>query len=197
MATGNPGKLVEYRSLLPGAELVSMADLGIPFEVEETGRTFAENALIKARAAHALSGEAVLADDSGLEVEGLDGAPGVMSARYAGPGATQAQLITKLLTVMRDMTGDARRARFRCALVVLVPGVMPALFQGSCQGVISDAPRGDHGFGYDPVFTLSDGRTMAELPEAEKDTLSHRAHAVQALLRSGFLEAHGLTPQRV
>lgn len=191
MATFNRGKLAEYQEMLPALHLVSMDQTRAQGQPVESGHTFAENALIKARWAHSQTGMAVLADDSGLEIDGLGGRPGVLSARYAGEGATWAQLIAKVVEECAELDSDARRARFRCSLVLLVPGVMPALFNGTCEGRIVLAPRGDHGFGYDPIFELPDGHTMAELRAEEKNRISHRAVAVEALLASGLLERHG------
>jgi XTP/dITP diphosphohydrolase len=181
IATSNQGKLREFRTLAPnGVELVSLADLGLP-SPEETGSTFAENADLKALSAASTSGLLALADDSGLEVDALGGAPGVYSARYAGEPVSDSRNIDKLLRELDGLGPDKRSARFRCVVSIASPSGVLARADGSCEGSIGYAPRGDHGFGYDPVFVLPDGRTMAELPPAEKNLISHRAKAIAAI----------------
>jgi XTP/dITP diphosphohydrolase len=185
IATGNVGKLREFRSLLSGLpfELTSSAELGIP-SPEETGKTFLANALLKARHAASLSGSAALADDSGLEVDALDGAPGIHSARYAGAGADDAANNAMLLRALAGLPHERRRARYRCALVFVENAVdeAPRVAEADWQGFILDAPRGAGGFGYDPYFWLPDlAKTAAELPAAEKNRLSHRGKALRAL----------------
>ncbi len=185
LATGNPGKLRELRAILAGlpVELVGPreAGLGEPPEVEETGATFLDNARAKARAYAAWSGLPALADDSGLEVDALGGAPGVHSARYAGPGASDQANLAKLLAELRGVPPERRTARFRCA-AVLVDGAREWHAEAAWPGHILDAPRGTGGFGYDPVF-LPDGwtRTSAEVDAATKDAASHRGRAFRAL----------------
>ncbi len=184
IATHNRGKLAEYAELLCGlpVELVSLDDLGITFEVEETGATFCENALLKARAYAEASGLVTVADDSGLEVDALGGAPGVLSARYAGPGATDEQRYQRLLEELADVPKPERTARFQCVIAVAWPDGRRALTKGTVEGEITTAARGAHGFGYDPVFYLPQQRcTMAELPPEAKNQISHRAIAAQAL----------------
>lgn len=190
VATGSAHKLAELRRLfgpLP-FDLRTLADEGIVDEAPEEGATFAANAIAKARFYAAASGLFTLADDSGLEVEALDGAPGVSTRRYAGPNATDEENIEKLLGALRGLPPERRGARFVCTMAIVDPqesvtrGALKArTFRGSCRGRITGAPRGAFGFGYDPVFEVR-GRTMAERSPAEKDRLSHRGRAA---LRAG------------
>jgi XTP/dITP diphosphohydrolase len=185
IATANAGKLREFRSLLAGLpfELTSSAELNLP-SPEETGATFLANALLKARHAANLSASAAIADDSGLEVDALNGAPGIYSARYAGEGADDAANNAKLLRALAGMPHEQRRARYRCALVFIesMADAAPLIAEADWQGFILDAPRGAGGFGYDPYFWLPElGKTAAELPPSEKNRLSHRGKALRAL----------------
>ncbi len=184
IATNNPGKAREYRALLADlpVEITFPAQEGLALEVEETGETFAANARLKAVAFAQASGLPALADDSGLEVDALGGAPGVRSARYAGPGATDADRTRKLLAALADVPPGRRTARFRCVVALAWPDGVVQTAEGVCEGEIGFEPRGAHGFGYDPVFLVAGygGRTMAELPPAEKNRISHRARAVAA-----------------
>jgi XTP/dITP diphosphohydrolase len=185
LASGNRGKAREIGALLAplGWDLVSQAELGVA-EVVETGATFAENALLKARHAAAATGRAALADDSGLEVDALGGAPGVHSARYAG-GAGDAANVAKLLAALRDVPAARRTARFRCvlALVRAADDPAPLIAEGAWEGAIALAPRGTHGFGYDPVFLVPElGLTAAELEPAAKNARSHRGQALARLV---------------
>ena len=183
IATHNQGKLREYRALLADLPLkvVNLDEAGVDFDVDETGTTFAENALLKARAYAAATGLLTWADDSGLEVDALDGAPGVYSARYAGPDATDADRYHKLLRTLAAQPDAPRTARFRCVVALVTPDGAAFTTDGVCPGVIIDAPRGSHGFGYDPVFLLPDlGQTMAELPPETKNRISHRGRAAAA-----------------
>ncbi len=190
-ATRNQGKLVELRQLLPDVTVLDItaaaARLGreIP-EVEEDADTFAGNAAKKAREVSAATGLPALADDSGLEVDALAGAPGVYSARYAGPGATDVANNAKLLAALSGLAPDRRTARFRASLALAdVTGPLGEevlVADGTCDGVILDEPRGTGGFGYDPLFLLPDlGQTFAELGVGTKGDLSHRARAMRAL----------------
>jgi XTP/dITP diphosphohydrolase len=182
IATGNAGKLREYRSLLGdlGWELVSPADIGLALEVSESGRDYAENAKIKAAGFAKASGLVALADDSGLEVDALGGEPGHLSARYAGPGADDTQRYARLLEKLRGVPPEKRSARFRCLIAVARPTGETELFEGECRGVVAEAPRGETGFGYDPIFYLPErGRTLAELPLSEKNAVSHRGAAAR------------------
>lgn len=182
LATSNPGKIAEFRKLLPETvRVVSLDDLGIVLP-PETGQTFAENAIAKAIFAAQQSGMLAIADDSGLEVDALGGAPGVRSARYAGdPGNDEANR-NRLLAELSGVPPEQRTARFRCAVALASPHELIAWEEGVCEGSIAEKPAGDFGFGYDPVFLLPDGRTMAELPPDEKNQISHRARAFQAIL---------------
>ena len=190
LATGNPHKVEEFADLLDGLplEVHSAAVCGGMPEVEETGTTFAENAQLKAAALRraAPSGAIVLADDSGLEVDALGGAPGVYSARYAGPNASDEANVAKLLQALDGIPQVQRGARFRCVLCRIGPGDQIEFFEGHCAGRIAMMPGGKSGFGYDPVF-VPEGheRSFAELGEAVKQKLSHRAMAVQAM-RTGL-----------
>lgn len=181
IATHNQGKLREFAQIFSGLGLTlcSLAELGISDEVEETGTTFMENARLKAEAYCALSGLPTLADDSGLEVAALNGAPGVYSARYGGVKG-EAQL-RYLLDQMKDVPWHARLARFVCVIALAHPDGRLAYADGQLSGVIELEPRGKGGFGYDPLFYLLDENvTLAELPAEQKNQISHRAKAAQA-----------------
>lgn len=184
IATKNPGKLKEYEQLLAGlpVTLTYLSGEGIAHEVEETGETFADNAIHKAEEYARISGLLTLADDSGLEVDALDGEPGVHSARYAGPRATDEDRYQLLLERMRDVPREERGARFRCVIAVAEPEGGVWTTEGKCEGVIALAPKGEHGFGYDPVFYLPDQeKTMAQLAPEVKNRMSHRARAAQEI----------------
>ena len=185
VATRNRGKLREIVPLLAGLdlELKTIDELAPAAELREDGLTFEENALAKARQAARATGLPAIADDSGLEVDALDGAPGVYSARYAGAGADDAQNNAKLLDALRDVPAAGRGGRFRCVATFVDPVRGIELWRdGACAGEILAAPRGTEGFGYDPLFLVPEiGRTMAELPLDEKNRLSHRAAAFRAL----------------
>jgi XTP/dITP diphosphohydrolase len=187
LASANQGKLRELRTILHGlpVELVGLdeAGRGDPPEVEETGETFLANALLKARAYAAWSGLAAVADDSGLEVDALGGAPGVRSARYAGPGASDQANLDKLLAELAGVPPERRTARFRCVAALHDPATgREDHAEAAWEGRVLDAPRGSGGFGYDPVF-LPDGwdRTSAEVDQPTKDAASHRGKAFRAL----------------
>jgi XTP/dITP diphosphohydrolase len=185
LATRNPGKLREFRGLLApeGIEVRGLADLPGAPEVEEDGATFRENAWKKARALAAFSGLPALADDSGLTVEALGGRPGVRSARYAGPGATDADNNRKLLEELRGVPPERRRAAFVCAMALAVPRGAGAEAEGRLEGRLLEAPRGTGGFGYDPLFLVEEvGLTLAEMELSAKNRLSHRGRALGALL---------------
>jgi XTP/dITP diphosphohydrolase len=184
LATRNQGKLQEFRALLEpaGWKVIGLSDLPITRDVAETGKSFAENARLKALSYSKDTDLPVLADDSGLEVFSLDGKPGIESARYAGPGASDADRIRKLLAVL-ERAGGSRAARFVCALAMAQWGALVLEAEGECRGEIAQEPRGDNGFGYDPIFLVPElGRTYAELDEEVKNRISHRARAVAALL---------------
>ncbi|HWL64134.1 MAG TPA: RdgB/HAM1 family non-canonical purine NTP pyrophosphatase [Steroidobacteraceae bacterium] len=187
LATGNAGKLREFSALLAplGLQVISQASLGIA-PAEETGDTFEANALLKARHAAHAAGLPALADDSGIEVEALDGRPGVFSARYAGPAASDADNNALLLAELAAQPAGARRARYRCVIAFVRSGddSAPLLARGSWEGHIATAPAGEGGFGYDPLF-IPEGLqvTAAQLDPAAKNALSHRGQALAALLQ--------------
>ncbi len=183
LATGNKGKAKEFSKLLEGVfgNVISLSDIGSPPEVVEDGLTFRDNALKKARTIAQYSGKLTLADDSGLEAEALDGRPGVYSARYSGEGATNKTNIEKLLGELGD--NPNRKARFVCVLALVDPNGDELVVEGFCEGVILDKPRGEGGFGYDPVFYLPDReKTMAEIDPELKNRISHRANALKKLI---------------
>jgi XTP/dITP diphosphohydrolase len=187
IATNNPGKVREYEEMLqdlPGIEITFPAQEELGLEVEESGGTFEENARLKAMAYTRASGLPTLADDSGLQVDALDGAPGVRSARYAGPGASDANRYRKLLAELAGVPAGRRSARFRCVVALALPRGTVHTAEGTCEGQIGLAPRGEFGFGYDPIFIVDGqgGRTMAELEPEVKNRISHRARAIQAML---------------
>lgn len=190
LATTNPGKVKEFRTLLgqyesfSGLTLVTPKDWPEPLpEVEETGETFAENARLKAAALARATGLLALADDSGLCVDALGGEPGLHSARWAGEGATDADRNAGLLARLSEIPAEERTARYVCAVSLAGPDGASMEAEGTCGGVILEAARGGKGFGYDPLFfVLEFGRTMAELTEEEKNRVSHRAKAFAALL---------------
>jgi len=180
VATHNPGKVEEYRNILADlpVEITWLDAEGIAFEVEETGSTFEENALLKAMTFARLSGLLTWADDSGLEVDALGGWPGVASARHAGPGASDAERTQILLQRMEGVRYERRTAVFRCVVALATPDGRSWTTSGSSSGVIAFAPQGQGGFGYDPVFYVPKyQRTYAELGPTEKNTLSHRGRA--------------------
>ena len=182
LATNNPGKAAEFRQLLAGCgwELVTPAELGLTIEVEETGQTYAENATLKAVEYVRAGGLVTLADDSGLEVDALDGRPGVLSARYAGADRTDQERVQALLEELAGVPDDERTARFRCVIAITDATGRVELVDGAIEGRIGHEPRGENGFGYDPIFLLPDrGMTTAELPPDEKNAISHRAVAAQ------------------
>ena len=195
IATGNPGKMREYRGLLRDVpfELVSLQDLGITHEVDETGETFEQNAWLKASEHAAISGILTLADDSGLEVDALSGEPGVRSARYGGDSCTSdADRVSLLLKSLENVAWDERSARFRCVIAVAQPAAantsqrptLVAWAEGSVAGVIQYTSQGNDGFGYDPVFYLpSYSKSIAQLPLDEKNKISHRANAAQKAVK--------------
>jgi XTP/dITP diphosphohydrolase len=180
VATHNQGKVREYRSLLADLPLnVTWLDQeGVTYEVEETGVTFVENACLKAEQYARLTGLWTWADDSGLEVDALGGEPGVYSARYGGPGLSDRERYLRLLQALSALPGAPRTARFRCVVAIAAPGGPVYTVEGVVEGEIADAPRGEFGFGYDPVFYMpAHGATMAELAPSIKNRISHRGQA--------------------
>ena len=188
LASGNAGKVREFNQLLGSEhiEVLPQSHFGVP-DAEETGLTFVENAILKARNAARHTGLPALADDSGIEVDALNGAPGIYSARYAGVGASDEDNLRKLLAAMADVPADARSARFQCLIVYLrhAEDPTPLICQGTWEGSLLAAPRGEHGFGYDPIFLVPGrGLSSAELPPDEKNRLSHRGQALRKLLEA-------------
>lgn len=184
IATNNKGKAKDFETLFQplGITVLTLNDLPETIEVEETGATFEENAVLKAETVARLLNKAVIADDSGLEVDALDGAPGVYSARYAGEPSDDEANIDKLLSALDGVPETKRQARFRCVLALAGSGLETNTFSGSCEGIIADARRGTNGFGYDPVFFVPEQqRTMAQLAAQEKAAISHRGAALKQL----------------
>ncbi|WP_420064128.1 RdgB/HAM1 family non-canonical purine NTP pyrophosphatase [Pectobacterium colocasium] len=186
LATGNPGKVRELASLLAdfGLDIVAQTELGVD-SAEETGLTFIENAILKARHAAHITGLPAIADDSGLAVDALGGAPGIYSARYAGVDASDQQNLDKLLLALKDVPDAQRRASFHCVLVYLrhAEDPTPIVCHGSWQGVLTHEAVGNGGFGYDPIFFVPElGKTAAELTREEKNAQSHRGQALRLLL---------------
>jgi XTP/dITP diphosphohydrolase len=191
VASFNPGKLAELREVITqyaaaaglALELAAPGDLGMAEPVAETGATYAENAALKAQVYARAAGLVALGDDSGLEVDALGGAPGLYTARYAGPGASDAARRALLLASLQDVPDERRAARFRCAIAIATPTGATWLTEGTVEGRITRAEAGGGGFGYDPVFFVPEfDCTMAELPAEVKNTISHRARAVAAAI---------------
>jgi XTP/dITP diphosphohydrolase len=186
LATSNEGKLNEFRRLVPSEiEVVSLAALNLELP-QETGATFEENARIKAEAASRASGLITLADDSGLEVDALGGNPGVFSARYSGEPIDQARNRAKVLDELKCVQSSRRIARFRCSVALAREGITLATADGTIEGSIAYEERGTYGFGYDSIFLLEDGRTLAEVLPADKNHMSHRGQAFRAILPTLF-----------
>lgn len=188
LATGNPGKVREMADLLAafGLDIVAQTELGVE-SAEETGLTFIENAILKARHAAAITGLPAIADDSGLAVDALGGAPGIYSARYAGEDASDRQNLLKLLASLENVPDDKRQAQFHCVLVYLrhAENPTPLVFHGSWQGEITRSAVGEGGFGYDPIFFVPKlGKTAGEMTKAEKHAVSHRGKAMTLLLEA-------------
>ena len=180
LATNNRAKVKEYAKLLQGIpyRIVSLEDVNISEQVAETGTSFEENAILKAKRYAEMSGLITIADDSGLEVDALGGEPGVRSARYAGEGASDKERIDFLLNKIVDVPWEKRLAQFRCVIAIAYPDGEVQICQGQCRGILTFKPLGDNGFGYDPVFYLPDlHKTMAELSMSEKNAISHRGQA--------------------
>ena len=182
LATSNLHKLEEFRAIFSAlpVKLVSLSDIHLAIEVEETGSTFAENAELKARTYAQASQMLTLADDSGLEIDALKGAPGVYSARYLGSETSYAERFRVILEQMKDLPLNQRSARFRCVIALADPSGTIRTAEGVVEGAIADYPRGSHGFGYDPIFLLPElGKTFAELEPEYKNRISHRARAAR------------------
>lgn len=187
VATGNAHKVTEIEAILapvmPGFTFCALGELGAFPEPEENGATFTENAIIKAQAASEETGLIAVADDSGLMVDALDGAPGIMSARFAGVHGDDARNNAKLLELLADVPDEQRTARFHSSVVLIYPDGATVVGEGNCEGTIGHEPKGANGFGYDPLFWPADypGKTMAELAPEQKNAISHRYHALTNL----------------
>jgi len=184
IATKNTGKAKEFERIFnaKGLQVKTLLDFPDIDDVEETGTTFEENAILKAETIANLLGKIVISDDSGLEVDALEGRPGVYSARYSGPEKSDSANIDKVLAELKNVPDSERTARFRCVLAVAQPGKQTVTFAGACEGIILQERRGTHGFGYDPIFFVEEkGKAMAELAPEEKNKISHRAKAIQKL----------------
>ena len=182
LATSNPGKIREYRALLDGLgyEITTLAEEGITKAVTESRNTYEQNAELKAATYAELSQLLTLADDSGLEVDALNGDPGIKSARFAGKAATDADRVSLLLARLNSVPWERRTACFKCVIAIATPEGQCQICRGECRGMITLAPSGRNGFGYDPVFLLPElGKTLAELPLKTKNQVSHRARASQ------------------
>jgi XTP/dITP diphosphohydrolase len=184
VATHNQGKVREFAEMLADLDLewLSLDDIGLEKDVDETGQTFTENAILKAETYASETGYFTLADDSGLEVDALNGEPGIYTARYGGVGLDHQGRYQLLLKNMTGVQGDERSARFRCVIALATPDGLVGTAEGACEGMIAEAPAGDGGFGYDPVFFLPDrGVTMAQVPSSVKHQISHRGQALKAI----------------
>ena len=189
LASNNQGKVKEISALLAelGFEVITQREAGVIEEIEETGLTFVENAILKARYAAKISGLPAIADDSGIEVDALSGAPGIYSARFSGAGATDEKNNQKLLEKLAGLPAEKRTARYQCLLVFMrhAEDPVPLITQGSFEGVILESPRGDNGFGYDPLFYVpTHNCSAAELDPAEKNRISHRAIALRRFVEA-------------
>lgn len=184
-ATRNKGKLDEIKEILSGFpfKVISMEEAGIFEDIEETGSTFEENALIKAKEVCKLTGGIVMADDSGLEVDFLNGAPGIYSARFAGEGASDKDKNNKLLKLLEGVPMEKRTARFVCAIAVVFPDFTHFTVRGTCEGYIANKPEGSNGFGYDPLFYMKEYKmTTAQMEPGRKHAISHRGKALRLMV---------------
>lgn len=187
IATQNKGKAKDFEALFGplGYEVLTLRDVAKDMDVEETGVTFEENAILKAEAVAEALQTTVIADDSGLEIDALDGEPGVYSARYAGEAKSDEANIEKVLARLEGVPEEQRTARFRCVLAIASPNKKTRTYSGSCDGLILSERRGDHGFGYDPIFFVpNEGKAMAELVPEEKAAISHRGNAIRELKKA-------------
>ncbi len=182
VATNNKGKLKEIREILSGYNVLAQQDVGAFVDVDETGTTYEENALLKCQAVREFTDKIIIADDSGLEVDVLGGAPGLYSARYAGEGTTPDDGMNKLLENLKGYSFEQKTARFISCVSVLMPSGETKSFIGECEGYITDEKRGTNGFGFDPLFWVEDyKKTFAEITDEEKNKISHRRRALQKL----------------
>ncbi|GAC1431386.1 MAG: RdgB/HAM1 family non-canonical purine NTP pyrophosphatase [Ktedonobacteraceae bacterium] len=197
LATTNRHKLEEYRTIFAALpfQLLSLSDISLDMDVEETGTTFQQNAELKALAYAHASGMLVLADDSGIEIDALGGEPGIYSARFLGPDVSYAERFRVILERLRGLPVTQRTTRFRCVITIAEPSGYHQSVEGLVQGIIADAPRGEHGFGYDPLFLVPEyGKTMAEMQPQLKHRISHRGRA--AALARILLEQWPTSPQK-
>ncbi|MCE4956258.1 XTP/dITP diphosphatase [Macrococcoides caseolyticum] len=187
IATGNQGKINDFKHIFKDYNVVGIKSLIPDFDVEETGTTFEQNAAIKSEYGAKVLNKIVISDDSGLEVDALNNAPGVYSARYSGEGATDEKNLQLVLQNMKDK--EDRNARFVCVIAVSIPGQTTQTFRGEVEGTLLHEPKGENGFGYDPIFYVeSVGKTTAEMTGEEKAQISHRSKAIQKMLDSGIIE---------
>ncbi|WP_075982492.1 XTP/dITP diphosphatase [Bacillus massilinigeriensis] len=194
IATKNPGKAKEFVQMLEplGFQVKTLLDYPEIEDVEETGKTFEENAILKAESISSALGKMAIADDSGIVIDALDGRPGIFSARYAGEEKNDEKNIDKVLAELEEVSERDRTARFYCALAVAVPGQSTFTVHGTCEGLILKERRGTNGFGYDPIFyVIEEGKSMAELAPEEKNQISHRANALKELKRVFLTEFKG------
>ncbi len=185
VATKNKGKLKEIKQILApmGFNVISMEEANIDMDIDETGDSFEENAMLKASAVHKLTGAIVIADDSGLETDALNGAPGIYSARYSGANASDDKNNEKLLIQLKDIPDEKRTARFVCAIAVVFDENRKFTVKGTVDGIINRAPAGENGFGYDPLFYIPQyGKTVAQLSSEEKNKISHRGKALEKMV---------------
>ena len=185
LASNNKNKLREIKKELSifGIDVISQKEAGYDIEVEETGTTFVENATLKAEAIFKMSKKPVISDDSGLEIDALNGEPGVYSARYAGENATNEDKISKVLNLMKDVIDDTKRtARFKCAICYIDINGVKHIFEQACEGIIAKETHGNNGFGYDPIFMVGE-KSFAELSSEEKNEISHRGKAIKELVQ--------------
>jgi XTP/dITP diphosphohydrolase len=185
IATGNEDKVREIDEILEGTgfEAISMKQAGFNPDIVEDGTTFEENALKKAMAVHELSGEYVMADDSGICIDALDGAPGIYSARFCGEDSTYEEKFRKIFEMLADVPEDKRTAKFVCAIAVVKPDGTSFTVRGECRGVLHEKPVGENGFGYDPIFYVPEfGMTTAQMDPEVKNSISHRCRALRAMV---------------
>ena len=185
LATNNTNKVREFRAMLAGGdiEVLPLKEAGIDADIEETGNTFEENALIKARAICKMTGKPALADDSGLCVDYLDGAPGVYSSRFMGEDTPYSEKNAAIIEKLSGVDGDERTAAFKCCMALVMPDGREFVTSGEMKGIIADKPAGENGFGYDPIVFLPEyGRTSAQLSPDEKNAISHRGEALRAMV---------------
>lgn len=185
LATNNTNKVREFREMLAGGdiEVLPLKEAGIDADIEETGNTFEENALIKARAICKMTGKPALADDSGLCVDYLDGAPGVCSSRFMGEDTPYSEKNAAIIEKLSGVDGDERTAAFKCCMALVMPDGREFVTSGEMKGIIADKPAGENGFGYDPIVFLPEyGRTSAQLSPDEKNAISHRGEALRAMV---------------